>query len=232
MKGGEFCLGTNIALKLGGKVQVRVGSNWFSTIVEFVADDLTFYVSPLLSLRQKVSLAKGKTYSIHVLHDRGIFEFDTLVLETDYKALNENLPLTKLLIVTEPRLLQRRDAFRVAIMVNIHIRETAEDGKTAEEVPIYRTKALNLSENGMMFLTKKNYEPGTVLNCDILLDKFGMDETLRGIAAEVVRIGPAVMDDTLYQIGVVFREMPRQDRRLLVKFIMTSQREIRKKTSE
>ena len=221
-------MGSNMALKLGGKVQIRVGKHWYGTIVECVADELIFFISPPLFRRQKISLAKGQTYSLHMIGDRGIFEFDALVLETDYTALNEHLPLAKLLVVSEPRLIQRRNAFRVPILVDLKIREPTDDGTSEEEAPAYQAKALNLSESGMLILTKKNYEPGTVLNCDILLNKFGMDETLDGIAADVIHTKPAAMDGIMVQTGVRFREMQRQDRRTLVKFIMLSQREIRK----
>jgi c-di-GMP-binding flagellar brake protein YcgR len=217
-----------MVLRLGSKVRVRVGKSWYGTIVEGVADDLSFFISPLLSLQAKIALAKGRIYTVNTVSERGIFEFEALVLDTNYTALNENFPLNKLQIITEPRLIQRRAAYRVMIMADLRIREPGEDGTFSKEDLGYQAKALNLSENGMLFLATKIYSPGTVLHCDIMLNKFGMDFTLRGIVAEVVRAGSMVTDGTLYRTGVHFKEMRRQDRGLLVKFIMLSQREMRK----
>jgi c-di-GMP-binding flagellar brake protein YcgR len=80
----------------------------------------------------------------------------------------------------------------------------------------------------MLFLSKKSYSPGALLDCDILLNKYGMNLTLEDIQAKVIRTRRPEFDGTLHQVGVDFVEFPKQDRRALVKFIMASQRSSKK----
>ena len=165
----------NMIIKLGDKVQVRVGKGRYGTIVEYVEDDATFFISPLFSMQKQISLVEGQIYTINAINKRGLFEFEVLVLETDYLGFNKNVPMTKLFMVTEPRRHQRRDAFRVGIMIDLVVREPADDDMPETEISEYHSNTLNLSESGMLFQTKKSYPPGTVLRCDLILNKYGMD---------------------------------------------------------
>ena len=103
--------------------------------------------------------------------------------------------------------------------------ETPEANQVAvEPYPGYRTRTLNISECGMLFLADKSYPEGFVLSCDIMLSKYGVDAVLKDIKAEVIRSKSPDNNGVLYKIGVNFIQMSKQDKRVLAKFIMMSQR--------
>ncbi len=211
----------NTIIQLGGKIQVKVGQSWYSTIVERLVDASTFYISPPLSRQMPVELKVGQTYKLNTITKRGLFEFDVCIQKTD---LSENIPLCKLLVVTEPQRYQRRSFFRVDIMLDVKIREPQQAENSEEPALEYRAKTLNISECGMLFLARKSYPAGVILDCDIMLNKFGADITLEKVKAEVVRSKYPEINGVLYQIGVDFKEMTKHDKRVLAKFLMMSQR--------
>lgn len=217
-------LDTNTIIKLGDKVRIKVGQSWYSTIVERLSDATTFYISLPQSKQMQVTLTLAQTYTLHTLNKKGLFEFDVCVLELD---MSDSIPIVKLLVVTKPWRCQRRNAFRVDIILEVTVREPVDMEKPEGPVLEHRTKTLNLSESGMLFLARKNYPAGAVLSCDIMLNKFGTDEMLKDIKAKVIRSNYPKIDGVLYQIGVNFKEISKRDKRALTKFIMISQREHR-----
>jgi c-di-GMP-binding flagellar brake protein YcgR len=180
-------MGDKMVIKLGEKVQVKVGKDWYITTIECLGGASVFFVSPPMSKQMRITLQEEQDYIISVVNKKGLYEFDVRVLESDVRDQNANVPLTKLLITSEPRHQQRRSAYRAEVIVDVRIREPAEpenpDGQPAE----YRPKTLNLSESGMLFLSKKSYAPGVMLSCDILLNKYGLNLTLEDIQAKVIR---------------------------------------------
>lgn len=219
-------MGTDGIIKLGDKVRIKVSKHWYSTTVEDVEDSANFFVSPLFVAQSRLHLEKGKTYTVGTVKNTGLYEWDALVLETDCLGLNQNVPMTKLRLVSEPRRNQRRNAFRVGVMVDIVVRPA--DGSTdGEERPGYPAKTLNISEDGLLFLAAGNFSLGDVVSVDIAINRYGMNETLKGVKAEVVRSSPPGANGKTVQIGVAFKELTRQQRKTLVKFAMMSQRESR-----
>jgi c-di-GMP-binding flagellar brake protein YcgR len=86
-----------------------------------------FFVSPLLSMQSQLRLETGQTYTVSTVKNTDLYECDALVLDTDCLDLNQRrFPMTKLRVVSEPRRYQRRNAFRVGIMVDIVVRPAGE----------------------------------------------------------------------------------------------------------
>ncbi len=210
-----------VIVKLGEKVQIKVGQAWYSTIVERLEDESVFFISPPLAKLTRVRLEVGQTYTINTISDRGLYEFDVCVLEMD---LSEKIPMAKLEITSEPRRNQRRNAFRIDTIVDVNVREPEDADKPDQPVKAYQTHTLNISESGMLFVAKKSYPEGMLFSCDIMLNKFGMDKIIEDVKAEVVWAKYPDADGLLYQIGVDFKEIPKKDKRDLTKFIMLSQR--------
>jgi len=177
-------------------------------------------------LQLQLHLEKGKTYTVSTVRSTGLYEWDALVLETDYLGLNPNVPMTKLRLVSEARRSQRRNAFRVDIMVDIVVRP-AGGSTDGEECPGYPAKSLNISEDGLLFLAGRNYSLGDMVFVDIALNRYGMNETLKGIKAEVVRTNLPDKSGNMVQVAVAFKELTQQQRKTLVRFGMMSQRESR-----
>ena len=221
MTKGAVCLESDSVIKLGGKIQIKVGQSWYSTKVERLGEESTFFISPLMSKQITVPLEAGQLYTLSAINNRGLYELDVRFLK---KEQSGNISFSKMQVVSELRRNQRRDSFRVDIMLTVSIREPSEEEESEEPTPGYRTRTLNLSESGMLFLANRSYPEDFVLSCDILLNKFGMDAVLKDIQAEVIRSTSPEIHGVLYKIGVNFIEMSKQDKRVLAKFIMMSQR--------
>ncbi|MGI5970215.1 MAG: flagellar brake protein [Oscillospiraceae bacterium] len=222
-------MNTEKIIRLGAKLRVRAGGGWHATMIESLEDERTFFISPLLSMRERVELEKGHVYKIRAVNSRGLYEFDALVLDTGLRDANIKVSMTKLRMTTEPERRQRRNAFRVDVMLEVRVRELSdEDGQTAETAE-YKSNTLNICETGMLLLARNGYKPGEMLGCDLVLNKCGMNETLRGLKAEVVRSKPPESDGGMHQVGVRFTQLHNTDRRTLTKFIMMIQREARQK---
>ena len=219
-------MNTNTIINLGDKAQIKVLQNWYGTVVERLGDASVFYISLPQSKHMPFTLTPGQAYILHTVNNKGLFEFDVCVLEIER---SDNVPMAKLQIVSEPRRHQRRNAFRVAIILDVKIRESSDPEISEGSELEYQTKTLDLSESGMLFLARKNYPEGAVLSCDIMLSKFGTDETLEDIKVEVIRSNYPKIGGVLHQIGVDFKEISKQDRRVLTKFIMLTQREHRQR---
>jgi c-di-GMP-binding flagellar brake protein YcgR len=214
-------VGSSAIVKLGDRVQIKIGDIWYNTIVERLSDDSSFYISCPISKEMRVLPEMNGTCLISVTNTNGIYEFDVLVTQIDS---SDNVLLIGLKIASEPRKIQRRNAFRINVMVGIRVIELNESSDAEE--PGYQdyTKTLNLSELGMLFLSKKSYAEGAQLKCDIFLDKFGFDMVIREIIASVVRCEYTGDKGELYKIGVSFDEIPVNFSRALAKFIMRCQR--------
>ncbi len=208
-------------IKLGDRIKIKIGSNWYGTIVERLGNETTFFISPPLSKNMRIKLDAGRTFAIKVTGSSGVYEFDAKALETD---MSENIPIIKLLVTTEPTRYQRRKAYRIEAMVDIVVREAAVDENGKDTVIEYRTKTLNLSESGMIFISKKNYIPGTMLECDMTLNISGEIEIIEEVRARVIRFKPPELDGVMYQTGVAFEELSAQKRRTLVRYVMMRQR--------
>lgn len=196
-------------IKLGDRINIKIGSNWYGTIVERLGDDASFFISPPLSKQLRLKLNKGRTYKISITGRSGVYEFDARVLETD---MNENIPIIKLLMIAEPIRNQRRNAYRIESIVDIAVREAAVD-ENGDPVAQYHTKTLNLSESGMIFMSKKSYMPGTMLECDIKLNISGEDKIIEDVKARVIRSKCPELDGVMYQTGVAFEELSEQKKK-------------------
>jgi c-di-GMP-binding flagellar brake protein YcgR len=105
-------MGDKMVIKLGEKVQVKVGKDWYNTTIECLGGASVFFVSPPMSKQMRITLQEEQDYIISVVNKKGLYEFDVRVLESDVRDQNANVPLTKLLITSEPRHQQRRSAYR------------------------------------------------------------------------------------------------------------------------
>lgn len=214
-------MGTSAVIRLGNRVQIKIENIWYNTIIERISDESCFYISSPISKQMRVLPETNNIYQVSMVSSNGLYEFDVLVLQAD---ISDNIMLIKLQIVSEIRKLQRRNAYRVEVMIGIRIIEVRDCVEQEDAGYQDCTKTINLSELGMMFLSNKKYEEGTMLNCDIVLDKFGFDMMLRHIKARVIRCRNPEENGEQYKVGVRFEDIPVQSERTLARFVMRSQR--------
>lgn len=212
----------NKLLKIGDRARITVNGGSYGTLVEKAADDGGFYIALPQNGLATVSLKKGRIYPMSVTAKNGILIFRVRVDGTD---LSDNIPLARVTAVDEPKRVQRRKSYRTNVMLDVTVRKTG--GGETEETPTYETKALNISEDGMLLLSGGLLEAGDTIECDISLDRFGMSRKLEGIKARVTRVEAA--EDGKQKAAVHFADCPGKSRDLLLKFVVFSQR---KKSNE
>lgn len=236
-------------VKLGSKIQVKIDNEYCTTIVEGIGRDGVFYISNPWLHQKMVRFSNGQTLTMSCTTERGLLAFTVLVLET---STDGNVPIVRVVTTSEPKRIQRRMGYRASVMQEVVIREEpkpaqkkekaagedeAGDGKKpgdreknktgeekeAEEPLMLKTKTVNLSETGMLFLSDRPFHVGTQLRCDMVLNRFGIDALMQNVACTVRRCLPPETQADLYKVGVMFHDMTSRDRTVLAKFILYSQ---------
>lgn len=205
-------------IKTGDRVKMTVNGKSYNTIVEGFSDEEVFYVSPPLQNLQMLLPEQEQICSLHRTNQKGLIVIDVRVLDIEY---SDNIPLIKVKSVSEPKKVQRRNSYRTDVMLDVTIRKTGEAGQS-EEAPAYDTKTLNISEDGMLYISDMDYRMGDTLECDISLNRFDMNCKLEGVKAQVARCEPT--DDGRLKVAVRFTEYSRKNKNLLLRFIVFSQR--------
>lgn len=207
----------NRLLKIGDRAKITVGSGSYSTIVEKEADDGGFCIAPPQNRLTVVNLKKDRVYPMSLTVQNGIMVFHVRVDGTD---MSDNIPLVRVTAVDEPKRVQRRKCYRADVMLDVSVKKVV-DGDT-EEAPVYDTKTLNISEDGMLILSDGRIKAGDLLECDIRLDRFGMDKRLEGVKAAVTRVDDT--EDGKQKAAVRFVDCTRKNKDLILKFVVYSQR--------
>jgi c-di-GMP-binding flagellar brake protein YcgR len=117
-------------------------------------------------------------------------------------------------MVSEPRRYQRRRSFRADLMVNVIVQESIGQPRQNIDSAGFKTKTLNISDSGMLFLSKKGYTIGELLECEIILERFGINEKLENIKAEVRRCEKSG-GNAQYRIAVCFIEQTSKSKIIL-----------------
>ena len=157
---------------------------WCGALIERLEDEVSFFISIPVIMQSGTTLEKDQVYSLRLTSSRGFYEFDVRAIGKDS---NDNVSLMKLLVVSEPRRMQRRNAFRIDILIDVVICEIPENPEPEKKPVEYLTKTINVSESGMLFLSERDYNIGTWLNCELVLNRYGFDMVLKNIKAKVVR---------------------------------------------
>jgi len=206
-------------IKIGDRVKMTVGGKSYNTIVEGVTDEGDIYISPPLAHLKMLLPEPEQICSLHRTNNKGLVLFDARVLGIEY---SDNIPLIKVTPVSEPRKVQRRMSYRTDIMLDVTIRKTGGAELQQDEDSVYDTKTLNISEDGMLFISDIDYQLGEMIECDINLNRFDMNDKLEGVKAEVTRCEKT--DDGRLKVAVQFTEYSRKSKNLLLRFIIFSQR--------
>ena len=213
----------NRLLKIGDRAKITVDGGSYSTIVEKAADDGGFCIAPPQNRLTMVNLKKDRVYPMSLTVQNGIMVFHVRVDGTD---LSDNIPLVRVMAVDEPKRVQRRKCYRADVMLDVVAKKVGDDD--IEEAPVYNTRTLNISEDGMLIFSDGRIKVGDLLECDIRLDRFGMDKTLEGVKAVVTRVDDA--EDGKQKAAARYVDCTRKNKDLILKFVVYSQR--KKKSRE
>ena len=206
-------------IKTGDRVKMTVNGKSYNTIVEGFSDEEVFYISPPLHHLKMLLPEREQICLLHRTNQNGLIVLDVRVLDIEY---SDNIPLIKVVSVSEPKRVQRRKCYRTDIMLNVTIRKTSGAESQQKEAPADTTKTLNISEDGMLYISDADYNIGEMIECDINLNRFDMNYKLESVKAQVTRSEPT--DDGRLKVAVQFTECSRKSKNLLLRFIIFSQR--------
>lgn len=206
-------------IKLGDRIQIAGKGCHYATIVERLENESEFYLSTPWFEQKKVELVKDEVYTFRMVCQYGVISFRGRVIDFDE---NDTIPLIKIQVVSELERLQRRNSFRVKVMLDLQVREVGGQ-EEQENVCEYHAKTLNISEHGIHFLSDRKYHQDDLLLITLHLEKFDYHMTLKDLKAKVVRCEYPLLEGEQYKIGVSFEGLSGRDRITLAKFIIRSQ---------
>jgi len=106
-----------------------------TTIVERLENESEFYLSTPWFEQKKVELVKDEVYTFRMVCQYGVISFRGRVIDFDE---NDTIPLIKIQVVSELERLQRRNSFRVEVMLDLQVREVGgqEEQENVCEYPL------------------------------------------------------------------------------------------------
>lgn len=220
-----------VDIEIEGRNQIRLRMK--SEIHEVVSSSKVIVAMPIYEGR-RFPLDIGKRILIFFnKNNEGIYSFNGLVVQRDLK--NE-IPVISVQRVTPVRKTQRRDYFRLDVVMDAKV--LIPDG-VIKEKRIFKGKieeveevkyneidivSKDISGGGLRAISSYKIELGTMVILVLYLDKKKIE-----IHSEVMRCN--VMTDSIirYDLGLKFKEMDEKTRSAVISFIFDRQRNLRKK---
>lgn len=211
-------------LAVGEKIQIEyfdeIGrhNDYKSQIVEIHDNELVDVLIPIHKKRE-VYLRQDTVIKIIVTKGEAVYEFRAVLYET----LFESIPLMRLKLLTEMNKIQRRDFYRLKVMIDIQVRlvENYDEKKYGEKS---KGNMLDISSGGLSFCSRTEYQEKDIL--ELTLD---LNDNKLIVFGEIVR---RTLNDNYrspYSYGVKYVRMNVIERNVITKFIYEEQRRLIKK---
>lgn len=208
----------SVFLKSGDRITIISGKKEYPTTVDEVIDDENFSVLQPTDDSNATPLVIGGTYQV-VCKKGGLHLFDVMSMRSDVSG---QVDIVYLRYAGNYTRIQRRDAFRCSVMLEVELRKKALDGRPDEEWLTAHT--LDISETGMRMRLPMRYMQGNVIECRIKINRYGISALLEGITGMIVRIVPTGDTTKDNLCGIKFTEIDEKSRNTLLKLVMLSQR--------
>jgi c-di-GMP-binding flagellar brake protein YcgR len=211
-------------LVVGEKIQIEyfdeIGrhNDYKSQIVEIHDNELVDVLIPIHKKRE-VYLRQDTVIKIIVTKGEAVYEFRAVLYET----LFESIPLMRLKLLTEMNKIQRRDFYRLKVMIDIQVRLVEDyDGKKYGEAS--KGNILDISSGGLSFCSRTEFQKKDML--ELTLD---LNDNKLIVFGEIVR---RTLNDNYrapYSYGVKYVKMNVTETNIITKFIYEEQRRLIKK---
>ncbi|MCT4564079.1 MAG: flagellar brake protein [Maledivibacter sp.] len=212
---------TNL-LNIGDNIEIEIekGSSFLkmkSDIVKVLNDSIISISAPIhkgtiypISVGSNVTIVFNKD-------SKGKFYFIGEIIDRKKKG---NLTVLFVKKHSDIRHFQRRDFYRLSILLNINL-EIIENGVTVKTVPAI---SKDISGGGLRIITKEKIQKHTAVKCIIYID----DEAIEALG-KIVRCDPMPDSILKYDVGVSFTSIDEKNRSKIISFVFDSQRKIIKK---
>lgn len=208
----DICIGEKIELFLD---KTKKDERYLSK-VEDIIDSVTFVITRPIGRRCFAHLIPGQTIEIVYFREDSAYCFDADVIE----CISSGQTMTAVVrAVSEKRKLQRRDYFRLSVMVPVTVGFWLHGKKV-----IKKYDTVDISGGGIRIQSSEKIEVGSKV--ELSIDICGIKD--REITGSVVRCMLSEKS-TLYNIGIKFDDISPRDRQTIIQFIFARQRELLKK---
>lgn len=210
-------------LEIGDNIEIEIdnGESFLrmkSEIISVINDCRVSLAMPIYQGRIYPVSVGGRFNIVFNKKNMGQFYFTAEVVKRMQK---ENLKLLVIEKKSDIRHFQRRDFFRLSILLNVNL-EVIENGASVKTISAI---SKDISGGGIRLITKEKLPKHTVVKCNIILDD--------GIVVEpfgkVIRCEPQPDSMIKYDVGVCFTAIDEKLRSQIISFIFKNQRKLRKK---
>lgn len=207
-------------LKSGDRILIADGTKEYTSLIDEVFDEGNFSILQPFYQGRSVTLESGREYKFTCIKAGGLHYFNSIVIRTE---LSGQVHITYVRYCGSYLRLQRRNAFRSSITLDVEVRKKVEEPQPLEDW--VHAKTLDVSETGMRVRLGPNFEKGNTIECNIKIDQFGIFTVLPTITCVIKRSAPLQNKADESICGVEFAEIDQKSRNLLLKLVMLSQRD-------
>lgn len=213
----------NDDLQAGEKIELLLkgnndkGTEVYLSKVEDVIDNETYAISRPVSGGKYTYLSLGQEIEVAYFREDAVFAFDARVIERiKYGAAVSAV----IKVISERRKLQRRNYYRLGIMLPVMVEYKQEGGTVVKKL-----NTADISGGGIRLISPEHMNIGQEVTMSIGIP--GVEGNL--IKGRVIRSIHSERDKKRYDIGVEFLDIHPRIRQLIIEYIFAKQRELLKK---
>ncbi len=164
-----------------------------------------------------VPLWAGGVIRVSFCRKNGIYEFRARIIGRK----NGRIPSLKIRIIPPVTKSQRRDYYRLSIVLPVLIYIDCPTGDERKSVKCY---ALDLSAGGIKIASDREFERGCIVFCNMVLE-----DKLFSVRAKVIRSVAVYNREHAYETGLQFIDLNEKIRSKIIGFIFREQSKLKRK---
>ena len=211
-------VGTKLEIELLETLNVNKKEKLISQVIDTISENCLLVGIPIskgtirpISIRDEIKLIYTK---------KGMASYGFKVRVTD-RGKKGNIPYLKVVKISEIEKVQRRDYYRLDMVLNVEIHINNDRG---EVIKVIEGLSKDISGGGIRVLCKEPIDKGTIIELVIKNE----NEPIK-VIANVLRCSLYEEVYSQYEIGLAYKDISINNREKIVKFIFDAQRKMRKK---
>ncbi|QXM06130.1 flagellar brake protein [Crassaminicella indica] len=211
--------------KVGMKIGIELLDSKINNDKELVSqvmdiiDNYSMFIAMPIYKNVVLPISIGETIQItYYKHNLGVYAFKAKVVG---RKKASDIYYMKVERIGDIFRVQRRDFYRLEVILNAQIRVIEPDSDNEQMIPAL-TK--DISGGGLRVLSKEALKVGSIVEITIQAEKQVF--TVRG---EVLRCVPYEESKYKFDIGIILKDIPEKVRESIISFIFDYQRKMRKK---
>jgi len=191
----------------------------YTTLIDEIFDEGNFSILQPFYRGKSVELEPGQEYKFTCVKGGGLHYFNAMVIRSDVSG---SVSVVYVRYTGNYLRLQRRNAYRSRIALDIEVRKKAQGKQLPEDWS--SAKTIDISESGMRVRLGPRFEQGDILECNIRIDRYGIFTVLPTVGCIIKRASPLQNKAGESICGIAFTEIDPKSKNYLLKLITLSQR--------